>query len=73
MDTFLTELAKSGPWALVAGFLIWMLVKERQAFQAKVLEVLDEFKSALHENTRAITKLADHLNHLERSELSGEL
>lgn len=71
MDSFLTELAKSGPWALVAGFLMWSLVKERQTFQSKVTDILADFKDALVTNTHAIEKLIDRLD-VDVRELIGK-
>ncbi|MGV3613851.1 MAG: hypothetical protein ACO1SV_00830 [Fimbriimonas sp.] len=46
-QTFYAELGKSGPWALVAGVLLWTVIKAWNADRATVMEVLPQFRDAI--------------------------
>lgn len=63
MNDFVTELAKSGPWAAVAGFLLWTVIKAWTSDRAQVTELLGEFRTALDGLKSAVDHLADKLNH----------
>lgn len=58
MDTFLLELAKSGPWALVAGFLLWKIIQAWTGDRAQVNELLGDFKVTLEGVRTEIGRLA---------------
>lgn len=70
METFLTELAKSGPWALVAGFLLWQVIKAWNTDRASITTFLNkmeaslgELTTAVRENTRVLQEIADDRPH----------
>jgi hypothetical protein len=50
----LTGLASNGPWALVAGFLLWQIMKAWTADRQQVTELLREFKASIDELTHAV-------------------
>jgi K+ transporter len=50
----LTGLASNGPWALVAGFLLWQVMKAWTADRQQVTELLKEFKASIDELTHAV-------------------
>lgn len=58
MDTFLTELAKSGPWAVVAGFLLWKIIQAWNSDRAQINQLISEFKVTLDSVSREIGNLA---------------
>ncbi len=47
MDTFLLELAKSGPWAVVAGFLLWKILAAWNSDREQVTKLLGDFRVTL--------------------------
>lgn len=70
MDTFLLELAKSGPWAVVAGFLLWKIIQAWNSDRAQVNQLISEFKTTLDSVSHEIGNLAKVqtriMEHLER-------
>lgn len=62
MDPFLTELAKSGPWALVAGLLLWRVLAAWTADRAQVTQLLGEFRLTLDRFGDKIDKLAQAID-----------
>ena len=63
MNEFLTELAKSGPWAVMAGFLLWTVIKAWTVDRAQVTQLLGEFRGTLDGLKTAVDHLAERLNH----------
>lgn len=62
MDTFLLELAKSGPWAVVAGFLLWTILKAWTDDRKQVTELLGEFRATLDKLSDKLDRLAEAIN-----------
>lgn len=55
--TWIIELAKSGPWAGVAGFLLWTVIKAWNKDRDQVTELLGEFRKSLDSLTHQIELL----------------
>ena len=72
MDPFLVELAKSGPWALTAGFLLWKILAAWNADRTQVTQLLGDFRVTLDGVRSEIGNLAKVqtriMEHLERDE-----
>jgi hypothetical protein len=70
MDTFLLELAKSGPWAVVAGFLLWKIIGAWTADRAQVTQLIGKVEITLNNMSSEIGNLAKVqtriMEHLER-------
>ena len=70
MDTFLLELAKSGPWALVAGFLLWKIIGAWTSDRAQVTQLIGKVEITLNSMSSEIGNLARVqtriMEHLER-------
>lgn len=70
MDTFLLELAKSGPWALVAGFLLWKIIQAWTSDRAQVTQLIGKVEVTLNSMAGEIGNLARVqtriMEHLER-------
>jgi hypothetical protein len=47
MDPVLIELAKSGPWAVVAGWLLWQAFKEKAADRETMKTFMYDFRVTL--------------------------
>lgn len=58
-DTFLSELAKSGPWAVVAGFLLWTVIKAWNKDREQVTGLLGEFRTSLDKLAQEIHNLGE--------------
>lgn len=58
-DTFLSELAKSGPWAVVAGFLLWTVIKAWNKDREQVTGLLGEFRASLDKLAQEIHNLGE--------------
>lgn len=80
--TFWTELGKSGPWALVAGFLLYTVINAWKEDRTKVLPffqnlhtVLTGLESAVNANTESNKAIAegqrDMLDLLKEIKLDG--
>jgi len=68
MDQFLIELGKSGPWALVAGFLLWHLIKawvedrkQAQEFQVLAVQMKDSFNNLAGELRSLVQLVTEHI------------
>lgn len=68
MDQFLVELGKSGPWALVAGFLLWHLIKawvedrkQAQEFQVLAVQLKDSFNGLATELRALVQLVTEHV------------
>ena len=66
LDKFFTSLADNGPWALVAGFLIWWLIKNADKTQTLLISVLTDFRGAIDRLTTSVDKLGERMDDLER-------
>lgn len=70
MDTFLLELAKSGPWAVVAGFLLWKIIGAWNSDRAQVTQLIGKVEITLNNMSSEIGNLARVqtriMEHLER-------
>ena len=64
MDTFLLELAKSGPWALVAGFLLWQLLRDKAADREMLTSFLTEFSKTQAKIMSEVGDIAESLKTL---------
>ena len=58
-DTVLSELAKSGPWAVVAGFLLWTVIKAWNKDREQVTGLLGEFRTSLDKLAQEIHNLGE--------------
>ncbi len=74
MDTFLLELAKSGPWAVVAGFLLWKILQAWNSDREQVTLLLSDFRKTLDGVRTEIgnlaqvqTRIMEHLESESRS------
>lgn len=65
MSVFLTQLGANGPWALVAGFLLWQVIKAWNADRATTTQLLGEFRSVLD-------RLATEIHNLVQLQAKGE-
>lgn len=61
--SFLNELGKSGPGALVAGFLLWTVIKAWNQDRAQVTQLMGSFQQSIdrltveiHELVKAVTE-----------------
>lgn len=68
MNELLTEVGKSGPWAGVAGFLLWTVIKAWDGDRRALTALLGEFKQTLEGLRSAVEHLSDRLERVERIE-----
>ena len=66
--SFLTELGKSGPWALVAGFLLWMVIKAWNQDRAQVTQLMGSFQQSIDKLTTEIHGLVSAVTDQMREE-----
>lgn len=64
-DIALEALAQNGPWALVAGFLLWTVIKAWNGDREQVTKLLGDFKDALSGLQKAVEHLTDRLDRLD--------
>ena len=64
-EGFLTELAKSGPWALVAGLLLLVVIRAWTKDRDQLTGLLGEFKDVLREIRVAVTANTSAVNELK--------
>jgi len=57
MDELLKGLATNGPWAMVAGFLLWKVIDAWTADRKQVTTLMGEFRGTLE----ALKTSVDHL------------
>lgn len=71
MDPVLIELAKSGPWAAVAGLLLWQLLKDKASDRetmVKFMTTFQETQNAIVGEVRDIARsLRDLVTELDES------
>ncbi len=58
-ETFFNELAKSGPWAGVAGFLLYTVIKAWNKDREQVTVLLGEFRQSLDRLSTEIHNLGE--------------
>ncbi len=58
---FLTPLAQNGPWALVAGFLLWKVIEAWQSDRKQLTELLTGFSKTLEALAKSIEDLKDEI------------
>lgn len=58
MDAVLTRLAENGPWAMVAGFLLWQVITAWTADRRQLAELLTEFRDVIGGLERAVADLS---------------
>lgn len=63
-QSFLVELGKSGPWAAVAGFLLWQVIRAWDRDRNQVTELLRDFSTTLDGLKHEIHNLAETQNRL---------
>lgn len=56
---FMDELAKNGPWAAVAGFLLWTVIKAWNKDRDQVTVLLGEFRVSLEKLATEIHNLGE--------------
>lgn len=61
---FFVELGKSGPWAAVAGFLLWQVIRAWDRDRNQVTELLRDFRGTLDGLKTEIHNLAETQNRL---------
>ena len=66
MDELLTGISANGPWAAMAGFLLWQLLKERSADKAEwaaerkaTIQLMTEFRVTLEKLSGAVVDLTN--------------
>lgn len=64
-DTAWSALAQNGPWAIMAGFLLWTVIKAWNADRDQVTKLLGDFKDALSGLQGAVEHLTDRLDRLD--------
>lgn len=57
MDQLLTSLASNGPWAVMAGWLLTKVIKAWTDDRSQLVNLLSEFKDALHSLKGAVEDL----------------
>ena len=62
MNEFVTELAKSGPWAGVAAFLLYTVIKAWTSDRGQVTQLLGEFRVTLDGLKMSVDHLSERLN-----------
>lgn len=61
----LTGLASNGPWALMAGFLLWQIMKAWTQDREQVTALLREFKASIDKLTHAVEAIVTWNEDLE--------
>ena len=64
-DMAWSSLAQNGPWAVVAGFLLWTVIKAWNADRDQVTKLLGDFKDALSGLQKAVEHLTERLDRLD--------
>lgn len=59
--SWLNDLASNGPWALMAGVLLYYIIKSWTQDRAQVTALLGEFRHALDRLTDAVESLHDKM------------
>lgn len=62
--------ATNGPWAVMAGFLLWQVMKAWEQDRKQLKEFLVELKSSLDKLTHAVEAIATWNEHMEQMEVS---
>lgn len=61
MDQLLTSLAANGPWAVMAGWLLTRVIKAWTDDRNQLVNLLTEFKDALHSLKDAVEDLKSEI------------
>ena len=76
MDQSLIELAKSGPWAVVAGFLLWKVIGAWNTDREQLAQLIGKVEITLNTMSSEIGNLAKVqtriMEHLERDARAPE-
>jgi len=56
------SLAQNGPWALVAGWLLWTVIKAWSKDREIIMELLGDFRSSIDALRAAVERLGTHLD-----------
>lgn len=56
------SLAANGPWALMAGLLLWQILKAWSGDRAALTTLLGEFRSSIDGLKKAVEHLTDRLD-----------
>jgi hypothetical protein len=67
-EEMLKGLGSNGPWALVAGFLIWHLLKLGKEDRDQVVNLLTTFRTTLDGLKSAVEKLTDRIDGMEHKQ-----
>ncbi len=69
-EEVLKGLGANGPWAVVAGALIWHLLKLGKEDRAQVVDLLTTFKNTLDGLKIAVEKLTDQIDGMDREKVT---
>jgi hypothetical protein len=58
-EVAIQELAKSGPWAVVSGLLLWTIIKAWNKDREQVTELLRDFRQSIEKLTVEIHRLGE--------------
>ena len=61
-----TGLANNGPWALVAGFLLWQVMNAWKGDREQLTTLLAQFKATLDGLKQAVDNLTDRLDQIDK-------
>jgi hypothetical protein len=61
VDALLAALSVHGPTAIMAGFLMWQVVKAWSADRSALINLLTEFRATLEGLKLAVERLSDRL------------
>ena len=59
------SLAQNGPWAVVAGFLLHIVIKNWMGDRAQLTSLLSEFKDALTGLQKAVEHLTQRIDRID--------
>ena len=62
MDELIRGLATNGPWAMVAGFLLWKVIEAWNKDREQVTLLIGDFRETLQALKASVDHLADQLN-----------
>jgi hypothetical protein len=67
-ETF-SAFAANGPWAAMAGLLLWQVLKAWSSDREQVTKLLGEFKNTLEAMTKTMEHIAEELKEIKGAKL----